>query len=102
MKVISFAVNKLLPRLKCLSTEDDDNNNDRNGDDAEAGAMVIIIRTFVTANLKGTLKSGHATNEDEIDSLKDLTTSSVKSCTQQKINAMENNFIWYFMLRCID
>ena len=45
MKVLSFAVHKLRPRLKFLSTDDDDNNND-------AGAMTIVLRNFVTAKLK--------------------------------------------------
>ena len=45
MKVLSFVVHKLWPRLKFLSTDDDDNN-----DAADAGAMTIVLRTFVTAN----------------------------------------------------
>ena len=47
MKVLSFAVHKLRPRLKFLSTDDDDNNNNNNNDDA--GAMTIVLRTFVSA-----------------------------------------------------
>ena len=45
MKVLSFAVHKLWPRLKFLSTDDENNNDDNN-----AGAMAIVLRTFVTAN----------------------------------------------------
>ena len=41
MKVLSFAVQKLWPRLKFLSMDDNDN---------VAGAMTIVLRTFVTAN----------------------------------------------------
>ena len=36
--------------LKFLSIDDDDNNN--NDDAAEAGAMTVFLRSFVTANLK--------------------------------------------------
>ena len=45
MKVLSFAVHKLWPRLKILSMDDDDNDND-------AGDMTIVLRTFVKANLR--------------------------------------------------
>ena len=46
MKVLSFAVHKLWPRLKFLSTDDDNNDNDNDN----AGAMTIVLRTFVAAN----------------------------------------------------
>ena len=46
MKVISFAVHKLRPRLNFLSMDDDDDNNN----DDDAGAMTIVLRTLVTAN----------------------------------------------------
>ena len=45
MEVLSGVVHMLWPRLKFLSTDDDDNNYN-------AGAMTIVLRTFVTANLK--------------------------------------------------
>ena len=52
MKVLSLVILKLWPRLKFLST-DDDNNNDDNDDTADAaGAMTIVLRTFVTGELK--------------------------------------------------
>ena len=41
MKVLFVVVNNLWPRLKFLSTNDDDD---------DAGAMTIVLRTFVTAN----------------------------------------------------
>ena len=47
MKVLSLVILKLWPRLKFLSTDDDDDNNDTADD---AGAMTIVLRTFVTAN----------------------------------------------------
>ena len=50
MKVLSVAVQKLLPRLKFLSTDDVDNNNNDNNNDGDAGAMTIVLRTFVMAN----------------------------------------------------
>ena len=50
MKVLSFDVHKLWPRLKFLSTDDDDNNDDDDAADDDAGAMTIVLRTFVTAN----------------------------------------------------
>ena len=43
MKVLSLSVRKLCSRLKFLSTDDDN-------DDDNAGAMTIVLRTFVTAN----------------------------------------------------
>ena len=46
MKVLSVVVHKLWPQLKFLSTDDDNTNND---DDA-AGAMTIVLQTFVTEN----------------------------------------------------
>ena len=48
MKVLSVVVHNVCPRLKFLSTDDDDDNNDDTADDA--GAMTIVLRTFVTAN----------------------------------------------------
>ena len=53
MKVLSLVILKLWPRLKFLSTDDDNNDNDDNDDDDtadDAGAMTIVLRTFVTAN----------------------------------------------------
>ena len=47
MKVLSVVVHKLLPRLKFFVYRHDDDNN--NNDD-DAGAMTIVLRTFVTAN----------------------------------------------------
>ena len=38
-KILSFAVHNFLPRLKFLSTDNDNN---------KAGAMTIVLRTFVT------------------------------------------------------
>ena len=45
MKVLPFAVHKLLPKLKFLSIDDDNNNSA-----AKSGVMTIVLRTFVTAN----------------------------------------------------
>ena len=50
MKVLSVVVHKLCPRLKFLSTDDDDDNNDDDAADDDAGAMTIVLRTFVAAN----------------------------------------------------
>ena len=44
MKVLSFAVHKLWPRLKFLSTDNDGNNNN------DADAMATVLRTVVTAS----------------------------------------------------
>ena len=46
MKVLSLVVHKLWPRLKFLSMDDAANN----ADDDDAGAMTIVLRTFVKAN----------------------------------------------------
>ena len=54
MKVLSVAVHKLWSRLKFLSTDDNNNDNDDNNDDNDnnddAGAMTIVLWTFVMAN----------------------------------------------------
>ena len=36
-----------MTKVKVMSTDDDD---DDNNDDDDAGAMTIVLRTFVTAN----------------------------------------------------
>ena len=41
MKVLSFAVQKLWPRLKFLSTDDNDNDNNNDDDDASVYQLVL-------------------------------------------------------------
>ena len=55
MKVLSVVVHKLWHRLKFLSTDNDNttadpDDADTSDDDDDAGAMTIVLRTFVTAN----------------------------------------------------
>ena len=50
MKVLSFAVLKLWPRLKFLSMDDDNNENDDNDNNNNAGAMTKVLRIFVKTN----------------------------------------------------
>ena len=38
-----------MTKVKVLSTDGDDNNNNDDDDD-DAGALTIVVRTFVTAN----------------------------------------------------
>ena len=52
MKVLSLVVHKLWPKLKLLSTNDDNNYDDVADNNDDAGAMTIILQTFVTVNLK--------------------------------------------------
>ena len=49
MKVLSLVVYELWQRLKFLSTDDADTAA-ADDDDTDAGAMTIVLRTFVTAN----------------------------------------------------
>ena len=50
MKDLSLVIHKLWPRLKFLSTDDDNNDNNNDNGDNNAGAMTIVLQTFVTAN----------------------------------------------------